>query len=148
MLCSSCGESRPTSAFRKEPQLRRGYRSKCNVCRNAERRARYDPEKNREVTQRKAWNVRAWRYGVSIAELQTLLAVQAGMCAICHKPMVKPCVDHDHDSGRVRGLLCHSCNNLLGLADDSPERLENAKQYLLCCSQAEQPSVGGGVKTE
>lgn len=133
MRCKKCGEERPLSAFRKEPRNKSGRRGDCNLCRNAKRRARYDPAKAHEANQRAAWKVRAWRYGGSEDELLALLEEQEGCCAICDRVMKKPCVDHDHQTGQVRGLLCHSCNTMLGLAGDSLYRLERAKQYLLGC---------------
>lgn len=57
---------------------------------------------------------------------------QNGVCAICLKPpTVKAlCVDHSHDTGTVRGLLCDKCNQGLGRFDDDPTMLEAAIQYL------------------
>lgn len=133
MRCKTCGEERPLSAFRKEPRNKSGRRGSCNLCRNARRRAQYDPDRKRADNQKNAWKVRAWRYGSSEDELLALLAEQDGCCAICDRVMKKPCVDHDHETGQVRGLLCHACNNILGLANDSLYRLERAKQYLLGC---------------
>ena len=57
---------------------------------------------------------------------------QLGLCAVCHDPFGKqnPVVDHDHNTGTVRGLLHRKCNLLLGLAKDSVDRLLFAAEYL------------------
>lgn len=53
-------------------------------------------------------------YGLDIETYEQMLAKQNGKCGLCEKHMKQPCVDHDHDTGRVRGLLCHKCNLTLG----------------------------------
>jgi Recombination endonuclease VII len=75
------------------------------------------------------------RYGISLDEYNQLLKKQRGRCAICHtsKPNGKDSmfyVDHDHKTGAVRGLLCHSCNIGLGCLSDNPARLRAAADYL------------------
>jgi len=60
---------------------------------------------------------------------------QGGVCFICQEPQQRSrnkylCVDHCHDTGEVRKLLCHKCNAALGYADDSPDRLRRMAQYL------------------
>lgn len=80
------------------------------------------------------------RYRLTRAELDALVLAQRGECAICGRTnagrtgvVERLCglhIDHDHRAGRVRGLLCHHCNLILGHADDSVERLERATQYL------------------
>lgn len=61
-----------------------------------------------------------------------MLEEQGGVCAICGtgngQKMLH--VDHDHGTGRVRGLLCHQCNRVLGLAHDNPELMRKAIEYL------------------
>lgn len=78
-------------------------------------------------------------YGISIDEYNSLLAKQNGVCAICKTPETSKnnegsvrnlAVDHDHRSGRVRGLVCMSCNTSLGLFKDNTTFLFNAAQYL------------------
>ena len=71
-------------------------------------------------------------YGLAPADFAALLAGQDGKCAICRgEPTARNFhVDHCHTSGRVRGLLCHHCNTMLGLAADDPARLLAAVQYL------------------
>jgi hypothetical protein len=49
------------------------------------------------------------RYGITTADFDAMLARQCGKCAICESNK-RLCVDHDHVTGRVRGILCHSCN--------------------------------------
>jgi hypothetical protein len=59
-------------------------------------------------------------YGITLADFNAMLESQAGLCAVCCEPM-KPgrntCVDHDHKTGAVRGLLCSRCNLLVGHAE-------------------------------
>jgi Recombination endonuclease VII len=69
-------------------------------------------------------------YDMSPEEYQSLLYKQKGCCAICGSLMDGPRVDHDHQSGKVRGLLCHQCNVVLGLMRENPDRLRNAAEYL------------------
>lgn len=72
-------------------------------------------------------------YGLTVEEFDKLLIEQLGRCVICSRPMVghkEPHVDHDHVTGKVRGLLCKSCNLILGCADDSDEVLLRAIVYL------------------
>lgn len=63
-----------------------------------------------------------------------MLAEQSGLCAVCYGPAVgksdKLSVDHDHATGRVRGLLCHHCNAALGHLMDDPNLLRKAAIYL------------------
>ena len=75
-------------------------------------------------------------YGLSIEEFQEMERKQDYVCAICRKPnMIKDeeirlCVDHNHTTGEVRGLLCNACNALLGMAKDNVETLLSSIEYL------------------
>jgi len=73
-------------------------------------------------------------YGITPVEFDALIEKQEGRCAICSTdtPGGKGNwhVDHDHDSGRIRGLLCHHCNLMLGNSGDDPERLRAGAEYL------------------
>ena len=75
---------------------------------------------------------RVARYNMSLEELDELWSKQNGRCAICNGTLdtKKYCIDHDHSSGKVRGLLCSSCNTAIGLLKDSPEIICNAMRYL------------------
>lgn len=72
-------------------------------------------------------------YGMSVEGYDALLAVQNGVCAICGQAPRNGYslhVDHDHATGRVRGLLCFKHNNALGDFDDDPDLLMAAVRYL------------------
>lgn len=73
-------------------------------------------------------------YGITQVEYDLLYAAQGGRCAICRRAIGKVkrlAVDHDHKTGKVRGLLCGPCNNMLGLvARDDPEVFDRAADYL------------------
>ena len=117
----------------------------CTEC-SQEASARYlsrNTEKHRERTRewRKA-NPEAWAeikrradlkmlYGLSTKEFKAMLEQQGNACAICQEPFKStPHVDHCHTTGKVRGLLCGSCNTGIGLLGDDPLRLERAVAYL------------------
>jgi hypothetical protein len=75
-----------------------------------------------------------WKYGITLDDERAMLAVQGGCCAICRKADLPDGqrwhVDHDHETGAVRGLLCRACNLLLGHAGDDPTVLAAAITYL------------------
>ena len=73
-------------------------------------------------------------YGITAGEYQTLLDHQGGRCAICERATGKTrrlAVDHDHETGLVRGLLCKPCNRMLGHGRDEAAFFRRAYDYLL-----------------
>ena len=73
------------------------------------------------------------RYGITLAERDQMILDQNGGCALCGKnlnELSKINVDHDHDTGKIRGILCSSCNMGLGLLGDNLEALKKATDYL------------------
>ena len=71
------------------------------------------------------------RYGITIDEYDARFKDQGGVCAICYEPAEgRLYVDHDHETGEVRGLLCRDCNSALGLLRDNTDRMRSAIKYL------------------
>lgn len=81
-----------------------------------------------EARERMLWD----KYNLTPGMFNTMLEEQDGGCAICGRESQKGNlhVDHDHDTGKVRGLLCRNCNLALGLMDDDRRRLGAAIRYL------------------
>ena len=124
--CSKCGSVRPSSEFFKDKRQRDGLSTHCKDC------------------QRKAikhWSEVHWEYilsrdyGISPEQYHQALADQNNTCAICHREEFsnrtnKLCVDHDHKTGKFRGLLCSRCNRCIGRFEDDPILLRAAASYL------------------
>jgi len=76
------------------------------------------------------------RYGITESQYNKMYNEQNGKCALCEsesigrKGAVHFCVDHNHNTGAVRGLLCHNCNVVLGKIKDSKEWLNRALKYV------------------
>lgn len=77
------------------------------------------------------------QYGLTLAQYEEFAASNGNVCAICgseknggHSVTRKLVVDHSHETGEVRGLLCANCNSGIGLLQDDPEVLRKAIQYL------------------
>lgn len=73
------------------------------------------------------------KYGINVEQATAEYQKGKTLCDICGKPSNGRGglhIDHDHATGQVRGSLCHSCNSLLGYAQDSPELLAKAIAYL------------------
>lgn len=93
-----------------------------------------NPEKVRENS-RKA---NLAKFGLSTEEYNDMLLSQNGLCAICDKvetfkfkgEIKNLCIDHNHETGEVRGLLCHKCNLGIGHLEDDKEILQKAIEYL------------------
>lgn len=115
-----------------------GYRT-CITCRRASQRRRVRSPEQVVARQAQSETWRFKRYGITTEEQEALFTAQGGLCAICHLPETarkrngspkKLSVDHDHITGRVRGLLCLRCNTAIGKFKDDPERLRSAILYL------------------
>jgi hypothetical protein len=74
------------------------------------------------------------QYGVTIEWYERTFIGQEGKCAICKKPQEEIryalCVDHNHDTGRARGLLCTNCNSAIGYFKDNIENIKSSIVYL------------------
>lgn len=110
----------------------------CKPCRS--RRTKQGQRKRAEkdgpaATKRREANANLKRnYGITVNEYDEVLSAQGGVCAICgtDSPRGKGrfSVDHDHDTGQVRGLLCTCCNTGIGMFEDSVANLASAINYL------------------
>lgn len=120
---------------------RRAYHSRPDV--HARRRA-YMKEWAKKNYGRYAAKYRRYRlkveYGLTLQQYESMVAAQGGCCALCgasktasetsarkHEPLH---VDHDHATGKVRALLCHHCNMMLGHCKDNPDLLRKAAAYV------------------
>ncbi len=112
-------------------------KSECVSCRESHRksaRKRYDANRaklNRATILR--------RHKVTAEEYEQMMAQQGGVCVICKQPCghySRLSIDHDHISGKVRGLLCNNCNRAIGMFGDDPARLVRAVEYLANASLA------------
>lgn len=116
--CARCKKHLPGSAFYREKSRPDGLTSWCKDC----------------FTLRQATIGRFAKYGLTPQDYETMWLVQEGKCWICEVPGNKKQrslrVDHDHKTGIVRGLLCSSCNLVLGLLKDNVALFEKAIRYL------------------
>jgi len=124
-LCGRCGQTKAIDAFHRQGDRRHSW---CKDCYNAYAKERRAGGRRYTKEQRRRWNMRA-RYGMTPADMQALLSAQGGVCAICGTAPKRPCIDHDHATGRVRGILCHPCNVLLPGVERSAWR-SKAQAYL------------------
>lgn len=116
----------PPENFGKHPSTKNGRVGCCKTCKRGYDKDRYCPDRNREASLRQ-------RYGIGVEDYNSLLDIQEGGCRICGWVPSKEkalCVDHDHDTGKVRGLLCTSCNLIVGHARDNPAVLLSSVAYL------------------
>ena len=130
-VCRECGKEKSIDnfTFRSDTYT---YRNKCKECEKKwknkwyrEYYAKY-PEKQRNRALKTL-------YGLTHEEWLAMWNNQDGKCAICNSPFENPsdaCVDHNHRTDEIRGLLCRQCNAALGLFKDDSEILNNAMKYL------------------
>jgi hypothetical protein len=113
--------------FVRHSGLSMGLNNRCKKCRRAYHRNRYH---NGGGKARQRNSMLKHRYGISTEDFNRMAADQDGGCAICGKWSAQLFVDHCHQSGIVRGLLCSGCNGAIGVLGDSPDGLSRALDYL------------------
>jgi hypothetical protein len=136
-VCTTCGASDW------------GSRNRCNPCRASQERLRQTNDPESERAKRRRWQ-RVWReanpeadrvasrrrrYGLTANAFAAMLGAQGGLCQICGRKD-PDCVDHDHETGRVRGILCSTCNAGLGHFRDDAGLMRAAAAYLSGASGA------------
>ena len=137
--CSKCKEVKPLDHFYNSKQLKDGKMCRCKDC-DKIARSNYYKKHFERVRERQRVERRYTLYGLRDEDYLNILRVQDNKCAICfvdlnfdigiyHDP-AKAVVDHCHDTGNVRGVLCTMCNKGIGLLKDDPENVMRAYKYL------------------
>jgi hypothetical protein len=124
--CAKCGETRRLAEFHRQPDRPDGRHSWCRTCANAAQKL--SRQKNGRPKAKRRWLL-ASRYRLTEEQVDTMRAVQGGVCAICRNPMKREVIDHCHKTKAVRGLLCHPCNVKLPAVEDAEFRIA-ALRYL------------------
>lgn len=132
--CPKCGMLKDTSEFNKNSSSPDGLQGYCKVCQSESARV-----SNKKHIEHRRLNNSRWRrsslYGLSEEAFNEMVERSNNLCSICGTEFTKTgkgrmAIDHDHATGKVRGLICHNCNIGLGHFKDSIDALERAIEYL------------------
>ena len=134
--CTKCRHTKSIEMFSMQRGYADGRRSQCKPCRRdieAERRLRPGYRRTNTTVVDRARRI-AKSYGVSLDEYKQLLLAQGECCALCERGAGWKygvlVIDHCHATGRIRGLLCNSCNTALGKLGDTEEAITKALVYV------------------
>lgn len=122
--CGRCKENLPTSHFAKNKVKKDGLQERCRKCRSKHYKSTGYVEVSRDNRIKR-------KYGIRLKDYETMFVEQGGACKICKANDVDLVIDHCHESGVVRGLLCNNCNWGLGNFKDNVDFLQAAKEYLI-----------------
>ena len=138
-----CEKHQTEKVWIKDKARKAGGFYRCRECNNESRRRSYqqakaDPARSEQINAGQRRRYKQQTYGLSQEAYDAMLKAQGGRCAICGTDEVGSksknhqgfFVDHCHDTGEVRGLLCHPCNVGLGNFHDNIGKLEAAIRYL------------------
>ena len=133
-MCSKCKQTKLLSEYsNKRPKGRKpGLQPRCKTC------AKQDTQEWYYKNQNKAKDTRLRKaYGFGLDEYNARLLAQENKCSLCDKEFttgsfgpMSPVVDHCHQHGHVRGILCNECNRGLGYFHDNPSALRRAAKYI------------------
>ena len=127
-VCIHCGERKPLSLLVKNKNMKDGYKNECKPCHNRLQKERYYSVPKEERHDRDKYLQRMYR--MSEDEYDRRVSNINSCCECCGKESNRLFVDHCHDTGRVRGLLCQLCNSGIGMLGDNLEGLIRAVRYL------------------
>lgn len=139
-VCTVCKVEKHLDCFFNSKNTKDGKGYRCKEC---DKEVRKDSRSRSKATQEGYGRRKiAWTYGISVEDYDRMLSDQGGKCAICgtDNPLGEGnttarrsfsfSVDHCHDTGKVRGLLCNTCNRGLGFFRDRVDLLQKATRYL------------------
>lgn len=139
--CKDCEKTPEEVAFGKHKNTIDGLSIVCKPCnrkRVEKTTSKYSAEKRAEIAERFKSpmyknNIMIRNFGIGLSEHEKMKNQQGNKCMICSSSFTEalvPNIDHDHSTGKVRGLLCRGCNTGLGMFKDNPTKLQLAIEYL------------------
>lgn len=127
--CKTCRAKRLREHRQENPdywrEYNRRYRAKYQERINAQRNARYAADREGEARKALAWRIKR-DFGLTLDEYDALVAQPCRLCGATENIVV----DHCHQTNRVRGPLCQTCNKALGMLGEDPARLRQAADYI------------------
>jgi hypothetical protein len=136
--CTKCKRELPETEFYQNSGRREGkLDSWCKECEKAAARE-WQKKNPKRVFDNQRKRLLKKKFGMSVEDYEKMLREQGGVCRICGRPetvkiygsVLPLAVDHDHNTGKVRGLLCVACNHGIGKFQDDAARLRAAADYL------------------
>jgi hypothetical protein len=130
--CIQCKEDKPLSEFYKNKSTYDGAQKRCKSCDVLRNKQKYQKDPLEAARKRKSLRLKR-DFNLTWEQYQELKNKQDNKCDICKVELFEAkntCVDHNHITGKVRGILCQKCNKALGLFQDSIEKLNAAVKYL------------------
>jgi len=128
--CSKCKKSKELKFFGIKRYNKDGLNHYCKKCENERSKLKYSEPENKE---RIKYNTIFRLYGLRKEEYFRKLEKQNFKCEICYKPLLNDKnthIDHSHQTGKVRDILCSTCNYLLGIVNDDTNKLKSYISYL------------------
>jgi len=126
--CSKCKIEKLKSDFYKDNRSPDKLTYKCKECSKESERTYY--HKHNSDRKFKAKLRRLKNDVFTLEEYNNMVLEQNNNCGICKTSMISPCIDHNHSTGKIRMLLCHHCNTMIGLARENKVILNSAIKYL------------------
>lgn len=133
--CNTCKEVKGVEDFYKRSDLKEGT-GLSYQCKKCELKRKRDVKKNAKpmaILNKRKYYIKK-HYGMTLDDLRDLLDKQKGVCAICKTDLGQLdriySIDHCHDSGEVRGLLCNKCNIKVGWFECIEDEIPIYKEYL------------------
>ncbi len=133
--CNKCGISKIASAFGYQKRKDNTFylRAECKECRAKDRKIRYQQYTNEQKLRIREQSLKKL-YGITLSQYNQMFEDQNGLCPGCKKHQIEfskaLTVDHDHETKKVRGLLCSGCNLAIGNIKENPHTLHNLADYL------------------
>jgi hypothetical protein len=140
--CPGCDAKKSPSEFNRDRSKPDGLNAYCKLCHRAKARRWHEANRERRCARMRAYHhstydyertrdrTLRYRYGIGQEDYDRMYAQQKGRCALCNVKRKKLHVDHEHESGKVRGLLCNACNSALNYIAHRPEWAPLAIEYL------------------
>jgi len=151
--CKQCQSARQQEGYRRSRERRLAvaaeYRAANRELLAAKRLTYYHRNRESELARMRAAALKH-EYGLSPEQYMDILDQQGGVCALCGRPPKSKSlsVDHDHETGQIRGLLCPPCNSALGRLGDAIDGLHRAVAYLETARERIDEALPGGPAYE